>query len=592
TFNITGVTSTDAASYDVVVAGTCGTLTSNVAVLTVNTITSINTQPVSQTVCNASNVSFSVNAAGTALTYQWRKALVNIPGATSATFTITGVTAANAGSYDVVINGTCGNITSNAATLTVNAVTSISTQPVSQTVCAGSNVSFSVNATGTALTYQWRKAAVNIPGATSSTFTITGTTIADAGNYDVVVTGTCGILTSTAASLSVSATGTWLGITNSDWNNASNWCGGIPTASSNIIIPSSVPNMPNLSGGIGTAANISINSGATVTIGSAGILELFGSITNNGTFNAITGSINFRGNSSQAMPAFSTTNVTMNGSGGLVLGGNVAINGTLTLNNGNISIGSSNLSLASSSTGSAASHIITNGNGNVIVKALAASTARIVPVGTNAASYTPLIIAANAGHTTDDFMIRVQPGVFTNGNTGTLYTDKVVDKTWFVDEAVMGGSNVNLTLQWSNTNELAGFDRNKCYVMQFTGGSWVTGSSTAAGGSDPYTQTKNNITSFSPFAVQTTPIPRPLTGIYPNPTLSNLNVVLDLSYPVETQFRIYDAAGKLVYNKPVSLSGGLSQKTINVAYLSKGVYTLKVSTYYNPKFLIATFVKN
>ncbi|MEO6583645.1 MAG: T9SS type A sorting domain-containing protein, partial [Ferruginibacter sp.] len=590
-FTITAVTAGDVGNYDVVITGTCGVVTSVSVSLTLGNIV-ISSQPASQTVCAGTNVSFSVIASGTGLTYQWRKAAVNIAGATSATFTITGITAANAGSYDVVINGTCGTLTSNAATLTVNAVTTISTQPVSQTVCAGSNVSFSVAATGTALTYQWRKATVNISGATSSAFTITGATISDAGSYDIVVNGTCGSVTSSTASLSVGAVGTWLGITNTDWNTASNWCGGLPGSASNITIPSTAPNMPTLAGGTGTVGNITINSGATLTIGAAGILDLFGSVTSNGTFNATAGSINFQGSSSQSMPAFTTTNVTMNGSGGVLLGGNAVVNGTLNLTNGNITVGTNNLSLANSSNGSVSSHIITNGSGNVIVKALVASTARTIPVGTNAASYTPLIIAANAAHTTDDFTVRVLQGVLTNGTTGTLYTDKVVDRTWLIDEAVIGGSNVNLTMQWNEVHELTGFDRSKCYVMQFTGGAWVTGTSTAATGADPYTQTKNNVTSFSPFAVQTTPIPRPLTGIYPNPVSTNLNVVLDLSYPVETQFWIYDAAGKLVYSKPVSLSGGLSQTKIYVAHLSKGVYTLRVSTFYNPEFLIAEFIKN
>jgi PKD repeat protein len=204
-YTITGVTAGSAGSYDVVVTGACGTVTSTAATLTVNAATAITTQPLSQTVCAGTNVTFSVTATGTGLTYQWRKGGVNIGGATSATYTITGVAAGDAGNYDVVVNGTCGNVTSSVATLTVNAITAITTQPLTQTVCAGTNVAFTVTATGAGLTYQWRKGGSNIGGATSATYTITGVAAGDAGNYDVVVTGTCGNVTSNVAVLTVNA---------------------------------------------------------------------------------------------------------------------------------------------------------------------------------------------------------------------------------------------------------------------------------------------------------------------------------------------------------------------------------------------------
>ncbi len=204
-FTITGVVTGDAGSYDVLVIGTCGTVTSNSATLTVNTSPAITSQPGSQAVCVGSNVTFSVIATGTGLSYQWRKGGVNIGGATSSSFTITGVVTGDAGSFDVVVTGTCPPaVISNAAILTVNTAPAITSQPVSQSVCTGSNISFSVTATGTGLTYQWRKGGVNIGGATSSTFTINGVATGDAGSYDVVVTGACApAVTSNAAILTI-----------------------------------------------------------------------------------------------------------------------------------------------------------------------------------------------------------------------------------------------------------------------------------------------------------------------------------------------------------------------------------------------------
>jgi len=202
-YTINNIASGDAGSYDVVITGTCGTVTSNPATLTVNAAPSITAQPVSLIQCAGTNATFSVTASGAGLTYQWRKGGVNIGGATNASYTITNITAGDAGSFDVVITGTCGTVTSNAATLSVNAVPAITSQPVSLTRCVGTNATFTVTATGAGLTYQWRKGGVDITGATNASYTINNIATTDAGNYTVVVTGTCGTATSNVASLTV-----------------------------------------------------------------------------------------------------------------------------------------------------------------------------------------------------------------------------------------------------------------------------------------------------------------------------------------------------------------------------------------------------
>src|SRR5258705_6790107 len=104
-----------------------------------------------------------------------------------------------------MVTSNCGNITSSIATLSINPSTIITTQPTNQSVCPGNNAVFSVTASGNSLTYQWRKSGVNITGATSSSYSITGVIAGDAGNYDVVVAGTCGAVTSSVATLFVNA---------------------------------------------------------------------------------------------------------------------------------------------------------------------------------------------------------------------------------------------------------------------------------------------------------------------------------------------------------------------------------------------------
>jgi len=88
--------------------------------------------------------------------------------------------------------------------------TSIWSQPISTSGNAGSTSTFTISLRyGPNAAFNWRKNAVPlsdggpISGATSTTLTISNLTPADAGSYDCVVSGTCGSLTSSAATLTV-----------------------------------------------------------------------------------------------------------------------------------------------------------------------------------------------------------------------------------------------------------------------------------------------------------------------------------------------------------------------------------------------------
>jgi plastocyanin len=200
----------DAGSYDVVVSGTCTpAVTSAAATLIINALPAITGQPVaSQAICEGSPATFTVTATGTGVSYQWKKNGIDIGGANSNTYTIATTVTADAGTYTVVVSGTCTpGVTSTASVLNINERPEIITGPASQTVCAGQSVTFTVNAgVTTGVSYQWRKGAVNIGGATGSSYTIPVTAAADAGSYDVVVSGTCTpAVTSAAATLIINA---------------------------------------------------------------------------------------------------------------------------------------------------------------------------------------------------------------------------------------------------------------------------------------------------------------------------------------------------------------------------------------------------
>lgn len=168
-------------------------------------VPTITAQPASITANPGDNVSFGVTVIGTApFTYQWSKNGIPITGATNATFSLATVGTTSAGSYQVVVKNAISSTTSNAATLTINAAPVITTEPRAQTAILGSAVTFSVGVSASpAATYQWRLNGALIAGANGSSYSIASVQLANAGNYDVIVTNPLGIVSSSIAQLSV-----------------------------------------------------------------------------------------------------------------------------------------------------------------------------------------------------------------------------------------------------------------------------------------------------------------------------------------------------------------------------------------------------
>jgi predicted aconitase with swiveling domain len=226
-YSLYDVTSNDVATYTVVVSNAAGSVTSNGAVLTLNSGSSsssgstnvaptITTQPTSQTAIPGATVTFTVAATGTpAPTYQWRKNGINLSGATGASCVLYDVTSNDVATYTVVVSNAAGSVTSSGAVLTLNSGSSgssgstnvaptITNQPKSQTATTGSTVTFTVAATGTpAPTYQWRKNGINLSGATGASCVLYDVTSNDVATYTVVVSNAAGSVTSSGAVLAV-----------------------------------------------------------------------------------------------------------------------------------------------------------------------------------------------------------------------------------------------------------------------------------------------------------------------------------------------------------------------------------------------------
>lgn len=119
-YTINDVNISDGGSYSVRVSNACGSVTSNSAILAVNSIPTIVDQPLNQTKCLSEQANFSVMAIGSEpLTYQWFKDGQAIEDATSPTYNLSNSRGEDAGNYTAMIGNPCGSVTSAEAKLVV-----------------------------------------------------------------------------------------------------------------------------------------------------------------------------------------------------------------------------------------------------------------------------------------------------------------------------------------------------------------------------------------------------------------------------------------------------------------------------------------
>jgi hypothetical protein len=190
TLNLAALTVANAGDYRVIVANAAGSITSQVAVLIVQTPPFIISHPLSITVISNQSANFSVSAGGEPpLAYQWQFNGGNIPGATNSSLFLTNVIPAQAGNYRAQVLNTAGSAFSSNATLTVQVPAYFTVQPTNQNVLPGTNVTLVVQAIGAGtVRYQWRFNGTNILNATNASYSFTNANLTEHhGNFSVAI---------------------------------------------------------------------------------------------------------------------------------------------------------------------------------------------------------------------------------------------------------------------------------------------------------------------------------------------------------------------------------------------------------------------
>jgi hypothetical protein len=248
-----------------------------------------------------------------------------------------------------------------------------------------------------------------------------------------------------------------------------------------------------------------VNNGGTINIATGSTLEIQGDLENNTSplfENSSAGTIRFNGTTAQEITGdtdaeFYGTIEIDNSTGVTINGSDQTIHGTLKFTNGNLTLGDYDLTLDNDvTTPGTNGYIQTNAAGAAIRIVSNNETPVLFPVGDGA--YNPVTLQNGTGATPDAYLVRVVDAEPANSST-----DHFVDRSWVVNELVPGGSELTVTPQWNSAEELTDFDNSNCSVGLTTdnGTNYQWGQTSAAAGSDPYTQSGSTFTTVGTFAV-------------------------------------------------------------------------------------------
>ena len=111
---------------------------------------------------------------------------------------------------------------------------------------------------------------------------------------------------------------TWTGSTSSSWNTTTNWSPNGTPATDHVIVIPSTGTLPTFSG-TGTYRQLTVNSGATLTLASSSMMSLYGDLTNNGTVSG-DGTLELSGTTSQSITGTGTLqHLKINNSSGVTI---------------------------------------------------------------------------------------------------------------------------------------------------------------------------------------------------------------------------------------------------------------------------------
>ena len=252
------------------------------------------------------------------------------------------------------------------------------------------------------------------------------------------------------------------------------------------------------------------------TIQNQGLIELEGDFLNDATStydNTDPNTLRFSGAAGSDVTSngavFNVVEIDKDNGQNVTLQDQMAINGSLDFVSNNNKVITGNNNLVIQDTGAITGYDVndyvqTDGTGFLRKMNVEPNDVFTFPVGADGSTYNPATLTANGGHTADNFNVRALPAPLEDGTMGAPILN-AVDAMWVIDEDAATGSDVNVTLEWAESDENGTFDRTLSGVSRYDGADWdlefVDADMADPAGAARWSQTRANTSEFSPFTV-------------------------------------------------------------------------------------------
>ena len=349
----------------------------------------------------------------------------------------------------------------------------------------------------------------------------------------------------------VTTAGAWIGQTSSDWFDATNWCGGVPTSTTNINILNSAPYMPVINTTGAVCKNITIGSGSSVTMNSSSNLTVYGNWVNNGTFTPGSGIVTFGGsitqNVSGASPLVFDNLYTNNSSSvGVNINNDVTVRALLEMDNGNIHTGSNTITADSNATAI--------GNGGFVIGNLRAyitpdssgSASITYPIGTGT-SYAPVDLFIDSVSHSGYITASTTAGDHPNIATSAFNAATTVNRYWTMTNSGVVLNQFSLGLQYQPSDIDAGVIEADIEAQNYTGSAWGAMINGVNSGGYEFI---NGLTSFGDYQIG---------QIIPVPSLYSISPVQGAQ--TQTMDVTFNGAGYISGTSSVNVGAGITVNT-------------------------------
>ncbi|MBN9384320.1 MAG: T9SS type A sorting domain-containing protein [Chitinophagaceae bacterium] len=459
---------------------------------------------------------------------------------------------------------------------------------------SGSFIANAVNA-GSFPNYQWQVNGVTVQNGLSATYTN-----GSLASGDVV---TCTLTpnlpgctvgaypSNTATFVKSGGSTTWTGAVSNNWFASGNWTAGAPDRFTSAIIAGGTPNNPTLSTDA-SVYDLTINSGATLTMSGSPTLSVYHNWTNNGAFTPGTGTVAFVSCSSPAVingtGAETFYNLVINTPYGVTIAsgthqvskqmtfvtGLVTQNATLTFLNGSTVSGATD-----------ASHV----NGVVTKVGTGAFT---FPVGDNT-SYRPITMSSPSS-ATDVFTaqyIHADPKPTYPQSSRDITLNNVSKYEYWMLNRVNGSSNVTVNLSWNiNSGSITSMGQLHVAGWSTAQSKWKDlGNSATTGNTGAGTATSGGpVTIFGAFTLASLTANNvlPIDLLYFKCNKINASLVdIDWSTGSEknSNYFVVERSGDGQHFDPIQTIPAAGNSSLPLTYATKDSHPLRGLSYYRLK---------